>query len=487
MNISKKLLYLFFSLILIGGGSLSAQVPVRGELVSDSLIETYTLAEIAAEYATLGLPQFAAPIEYEIDVYKIVYWTLNAQGNGLTTASGAIMIPKMYPCGSTLVMYNHATVIYDEGLPSDLGQESTIGLPFSTAGYVVALPDYLGLGESPGRHPFIHAKSEATCGVDMLRATRQLCANISAPLNEQLFIGGYSQGAHVSMAQFQEIEALHATEFDVTGVAVGGGPYDLSGTMSQFFFSGTPSITTSYYFAYMVLAYQEVYGNLYNNLSEVFVAPYDTEIPLIFNRNGSQSGINLPAVATTMLQASYIQAVQADSMHPFNVALRDNDLYDWSPQSPLRMFYCEGDDVVPFENSTIAEGQMQANGAPNVDAVSVGVNNDHETCILPAFLQIKIFVDSRRENCSTSIDPSLSLGLSLAPNPFSEQLLVSWKNQTVRLKSANLLSLAGQVVYTQFIAENNSILLEPKQLSAGVYILALESAERTYYRKVILQ
>ncbi|MFK7926026.1 MAG: T9SS type A sorting domain-containing protein [Bacteroidia bacterium] len=485
MNISKKLLYLFFSLILVGVGNVSAQV--RGELVSDSLIESYTLTEIAAEYATLGLPQFAAPIEYEIDVYKIVYWTLNAQGNGLSFASGAVMVPKMYPCGSTLVIYNHATVIYDEGLPSDLGDESTIGLPFSTAGYVVAMPDYLGLGESPGRHPFIHAKSEATSGVDMLRATRELCANISVPLNEQLFIGGYSQGAHVSMAQFRELEALHATEFDVTGVAVGGGPYDLSGTMSQYFFSGTPSVTTSYYFAYMVLAYQEVYGNLYNNLSEVFVAPYDTEIPLIFNRNGSQSGINLPAVATTMLQPSYIQAVQTDSMHPFNVALRDNDLYDWSPQSPLRMFYCEGDDVVPFQNSIVAESQMQANNAPNVDAVSVGANNDHNTCILPAFLQIKIFVDSRKENCSTSIDPSLSLGLSLAPNPFSDQLRVSWQNQTVRLQSASLLNLSGQVVYTQPIAQTNSVLLEPKQLSAGVYILALEGNERTYYQKVILQ
>lgn len=485
MNISKKRLFLF-SLIWWGAlGSIVAQIPVRGELVSDSLIASYTLSEIADEYAAFGLPQFAAPIQYEIDIYKIVYWTLNAQGNGLTFASGAVMIPKMYPCGSTLVLYNHATVIYDEGLPSDLGEESTIGLPFATAGYVVAMADYLGLGESPGRHPFIHAKSEATCGVDMLRATRTLCANLSAPLNEQLFIGGYSQGAHVSMAQFEEIQTLHDTEFTVTGVAVGGGPYDLSNTMRQFFFSGTPSVTTSYYFAYMMLAYQEVYGNLYNDLSEVFVAPYDTEIPLIFQRNSSQSGINLPAVATTMLQPSYVQAVQADSMHPFNVALRDNDLYDWSPQSPLRMFYCEGDDVVPFQNSLIAKDSMLANNAPNVDAISVGPNNDHNTCILPAFLQIKIFVDSRRENCSTAIESAQSIGLRITPNPFSRQLKLDWQNADIQ--SVKLITLEAKVVYEQTAELTHSLILHPPALPNGVYILALVGTERSYFQKVFVQ
>ncbi|MEM6348006.1 MAG: T9SS type A sorting domain-containing protein [Bacteroidota bacterium] len=485
MNISKKRMFLW-SLIWLGGlGTVWGQIPARGELISDTLLESYTLTEIAAEYAEFGLPQFAAPIQYEIDAYKIVYWTLNAQGNGLTQASGAVMIPKMYPCGATLVMYNHATVIYDEGLPSDLGMESIIGLPFGTAGYVVAMPDYLGLGESPGRHPFIHAKSEATCGVDMLRATKALCAELSMPLNEQLFIGGYSQGAHVSMAQFEEIEALHATEFDVTGVAVGGGPYDLSGTMTQFFFSGTPSVTTSYYFAYMMLAYQEVYGNLYNNLSEVFVAPYDTEIPLIFQRDGSQSGINLPAVATTMLQPSYIQAVQSDPNHPFNIALRDNDLYNWAPQSPLRMFYCEGDDVVPFENSIIAKDSMLANNAPNVDAVSVGPNNDHNTCILPSFLQIKIFVDTRRENCSTAIDPSEAIGLQIAPNPFSDQLQIEW--QDVKIQSVKLLSLQGQVLQQQAVDRINSTTLKVDKLPNGIYLLELSGEDSRYFKKVMVQ
>lgn len=466
-------------------GTILGQIPIRGELISDSLIASYTLTEIADEYAAFGLPQFAAPIQYEIDAYKIVYWTLNAQGNGFTQASGAIMVPKMYPCDATLVMYNHATVIYDEGLPSDLGEESIIGLPFATAGYVVAMADYLGLGESPGRHPFIHAKSEATCGVDMLRATKSLCANLSVPLNEQLFIGGYSQGAHVSMAQFEELETLHTSEFDVTGVAVGGGPYDLSGTMRQFFFSGTPSVTTSYYFAYMILAYQEVYGNLYNDLSEVFVAPYDTEIPLIFQRNGSQSGINLPAVATTMLQPSYVQAVQADPNHPFNIALRDNDLYNWSPQSPLRMFYCEGDDVVPFANSIIAKDSMLANNAPNVDAISVGVSNDHNSCILPSFLQIKIFVDTRRENCSTAIDPSEAIGLTVAPNPFSDQLQINWQN--AQIKSVKLLSLAGQVLHEQAVGPVNTAIIKTPSLPSGLYLLALEAEDRHYYQKVVVQ
>ncbi|MEL6650002.1 MAG: lipase family protein, partial [Bacteroidota bacterium] len=426
-------------------GTLNAQVPTRGALVSDTILRTYTTGDIQAEYDSLGLPSFVAPIQYEVEMHKIVYWTLNAQGTGLTFASGAVLVPLLYPCGSPLVLYNHGTVVYDEGLPSDLGQELLVGLPFATGGYAVAMPDYLGLGEGLGRHPFMHAQSEATCGVDMVRATRNLMDSIGAALNGQIFIGGYSQGAHVSLAQQREMETQHPTEFDVAGVAAGGGPYDLSTTMRDYFFQGLPSQTTSAYFAYMMLSYQSVYGNLYNDLSEVFVSPYDVEIPKIFNRFASQSSISLPTVATSMVQPAYIQAVQSDSMHPFNVALRDNDVYDWTPQAALRMFYCEADEVVPYQNSIIASNQMNTNGAVNVVTSSVGPNNDHGTCALPSFLQIKFFADARKQDCSTAVEPEQEIGLRTYLVPGSDDLQLEW-DVAVRVERIELYHLSGQLL-----------------------------------------
>ena len=70
------------------------------------------------------------------------------------------------------------------------------------------MPDYLGLGSSPSYQGYGHARSEATCVVDALRAGRSLCASNNVTLNGQLFLTGYSEGGQVTMAAHRELEAL---------------------------------------------------------------------------------------------------------------------------------------------------------------------------------------------------------------------------------------------------------------------------------------
>ena len=48
---------------------------------------------------------------------------------------------------------------------------------FAAFGYVVCAPDFVGLGDSPGVHPYVHAKTEASAAIDMLRAARELDAD----------------------------------------------------------------------------------------------------------------------------------------------------------------------------------------------------------------------------------------------------------------------------------------------------------------------
>jgi dienelactone hydrolase len=96
-------------------------------------------------------------------------------------------------------------------------------------GYAVVVPDYLGLGTSPGYQTYLHAGSEATCVVDALRAGRSLCSSNRVSLNGQLFLTGFSQGGHVTMAAHRELEAFHTNEFTVTASAPCAGTYDLGG------------------------------------------------------------------------------------------------------------------------------------------------------------------------------------------------------------------------------------------------------------------
>jgi len=82
---------------------------------------------------------------------------------------------------------------------------------FATTGYAAVVPDYLGLGDSPGLQLYHHARSEATACVDLLRAARTWCASNNVELNDQLFLAGYSHGGHVTMALHRELEPFTRT------------------------------------------------------------------------------------------------------------------------------------------------------------------------------------------------------------------------------------------------------------------------------------
>ena len=53
------------------------------------------------------------------------------------------------------------------------------------------MPDYIGMGDSPGFHPYVHAKSEATASIDMVRAAREYLSTTNFVDNNELFLTGY--------------------------------------------------------------------------------------------------------------------------------------------------------------------------------------------------------------------------------------------------------------------------------------------------------
>jgi pimeloyl-ACP methyl ester carboxylesterase len=481
MKILKKLALIG---MLLHGATVFAQGPERGDLIGHALLKHYTLTEIQAIYAQLSLPPFLSPIIYEIDAYKVQYWTIDAQGQSLVPASGLAMFPTGYPCGAPSVLYHHGTQFWDENLPSDLGLEILIGVPFATNGYVEVMPDYLGLGESPGRHPYVHAASEASSAIDMMRATRILGDTLNFGFNDQVFLSGYSQGGHAAMATFREMETNLSHEFSVEAVVTGGGPYDMSNTTLSSLLTPKSNLTNSYNISYVILSYQSVYGNLYDSLSQYFVSPYDTLIPLIFDRYSPLTSQQLADTAVNMFEDSVVIAVQTDSLHPLNVALRDNDVYDWAPQARLRMYYCEADEEVPYQNALVAKAAMQANGAANVDAISAGETLDHDGCVFPTFFQTKLYFDLYRENCpANAIDPALAIGLQVFPNPFQDQLRIEWEAGMDQIEEVRLLDLQGRVLRAERVRALGEVELQQLNLPAGIYVVELVGEGR-YYRKV---
>jgi predicted esterase len=280
--------------------------------------------------------------------------------------------------------------MFNPNYPDEAG-EAIVGVTFASLGYVAAMPDYLGLGDSDlDFHPYHDAFSEATAVIDMLRAARIYCANNSILLNNQLFLCGYSQGGHATMAAHLEIETYHAGEFTVTASAPMAGAYDLSGTTLNDFLSNRQP-PNPYYYAYLLVAYNNLYS--LGSWSEILKPQYQN-IPNYFNGQYPDYYINslLPPIPHDMLQDGYLQALQTDQLHPLRWALRRNDVYNWTPLAPMRLYHGSSDKDVLYANSQMAYNALVKNGARQVTLVTL--SGDHETAYYTALLAAKDWFNS---------------------------------------------------------------------------------------------
>jgi pimeloyl-ACP methyl ester carboxylesterase len=367
----------------------------RGELLSSNLVETVTAANLALLFNFAGVP--ITP-QYDVQFYKLDYETVTPLG-ARTIASGALLLPVNVTQALPLVSYQHGTVTQTNLAPSSMNlfsSEVNVGVAFATSGYAAVTPDYLGLGDAPGLHPYHHARSEATACIDLLRAARSFCAGNGIVLTNQLFLCGYSQGGHATMALLRELETYHTNEFTVTACAPMAGAYDLSGVTATNFLSGAAQ-PNPYYFLYLLAAYREVY-QLAPSLASLLASPYDSTLPPLMNGNtpGGQINAAMPSDPVQILKPEYLAAFRSNPRHPLRLALEDNDVYYWRPRSPMRLYHCAGDQDVIIANSEVALAAFQSLGATQVQLIDPVPNTNHGGCSQPSLLGAKAWFDSLR-------------------------------------------------------------------------------------------
>ncbi len=128
--------------------------------------------------------------------------------------------------------------------------------------------------------------------------------------------------------------------------------------------------------------------------------PYDSIIPPMMNGEftiGEVNNVSNP-IPRYMVKDSVMAAYESNPNHPLKLALRNNDLWNWVPETPLKMFFCTGDDQVSWRNSQVAYDKFIAQGAsPKI--VSLHETNptaNHSDCAQPTFLLAKFWFDSLR-------------------------------------------------------------------------------------------
>ena len=434
-----KRFYTLYLTLFLFGTLLNAQ-----DLVSVTYKGSRTKAQMVADYGFF--------MQYGIDRYKFQYTTLDVHGN-LDTASGLFVLPSVDAANLPLLVYQHGTVGSKEEVPSNLSGGYELAEVYGAMGYATVAPDYLGLGDARGFHPYLHAATEASAAIDMLYAARQYLENDpDFEDNGKLFIMGYSQGGHASAALHRELEANYAAEWPVTAAAHMSGPYRLSGTIQEFANNEEPYSTPGYV-PNMILGLNEAY-QLFTDLAQIFREPYLSPIRDFYNNdidlwNLNQTLIDLltteqgAAIPKYMLQDSVRMALATNPNHPINLALADNDVYDWAPQAPTRLYYCTADEQVPYTNSVFADSVMNANGAPDVISIDVNPTASHTECVEPAVTSAIFFFLPLQGLMVSSEEVAALKPVQVYPNPASHTI---WVEGLQAGDVLQLLSPTGQLL-----------------------------------------
>jgi len=387
---------------------------------SFTAIGSQSLSQVESLAMDYGLPSALFQPITGVDAYRVSYEMPFLDST--ITVSGALFEPTdLDPsCAHPVHIYMHGTIFVRTDAPSFLSYEGELGYLMAGLGFTVLMPDYVGLGEDDQHlHPYVHAASEAASGsylIDALHTSDNPSGN-AHDIN-QLFISGYSQGGHAAMALHRELQE-NWPQYPVAASAPGSGPYSITGAQYPETFADENYSNPSY-LAYTAFAWQSVYGNLYENPNEYFQEPYASELEGLLDGMTPAWEINaaLPFYTADLVQPGLLDLLLNEG-EPFEAAASDNDVYEWVPEVPLRMYYCTEDEQVFYQNALDAEAYMTENGAESVEAINLGAY-DHAGCAGQAIFGSTLWFSTLATVCTPNSIDEENLGLQdfkVYPNP----------------------------------------------------------------------
>ncbi len=342
--------------------------------------------------------------------FKIPYITTDESGDEVE-ASGLFVIPiglppKLNQIGLSMVSDDHGTIFSNNDAPSVIGENN--GTPDGSAiiltsigGFATLQADYIGFGDSNDHyHPFVQKESLANATIDFIKTVKIFASDNGIKLNNQLFITGYSEGGYAAMATLQKIE--EERELNVTMATPMAGPYDLN--ITAFGVLSAPTLSVPSFMAYVGYAYATTYNK---ELSSIINEPYASKLPTLLDGSLARPDIDKELTQTTtgtegLFNPLLVQDFFKNSNNWFREAMVENSVHAWSPQTPIRLVHCQGDDVIPFEISQLTEGTMKAMNAKDVSIVPVEValgldtNVTHSECGVMAYkVTTEIFSKAR--------------------------------------------------------------------------------------------
>ncbi|HYC84453.1 MAG TPA: alpha/beta fold hydrolase, partial [Chryseosolibacter sp.] len=266
-----------------------------------------------------------------------------------------------------LLSLQHGTTFLKNDVPSTTAN-SFGGLElFSSAGFIVLMPDFIGYGKSSAVfHPYYDKAHSAMTVIDMIKAAKKFLANEGVSIDDRLFLAGYSEGGYVTLAAAEEIEKNPSHGLVVSAVAAGAGGYDLMHMLKSV--AKTPNYAYPAYLGFVLMSYNATYD--WDKPLDYFFAPKYANV-LSKYMDGLHDGwfINqrLPSDVRQLFNPTFYRNLQKPGTEAaLAAAVKRNTIFGWKATIPIRLYHGTTDEIIPHENSELTLEQFRAAGAKDV-------------------------------------------------------------------------------------------------------------------------
>ncbi|RPF33118.1 hypothetical protein EDD92_3019 [Streptomyces sp. TLI_185] len=334
----------------------------RGDLVSVTPVADRDAGQVRRFVADRGVA--VDPVRYGVRAYRLTYRTVDPYGNP-TTATGLLTLPKGGAHRLDLVSDTHGTMVKRSYAPSageDFGRiPSYLN---ASAGRAVAAPDYLGLGEGPGPHPYMDTRSSVTASVDMLRAARTAADRLGRPLTGDVYATGFSQGGQVAMALGKALEQGVDGRFRLKALAPISGPYDLEGQEIPALFDGRVNDTSGVLYTSYWLVAQNRLHPIYKDPAEAFRAPYAGRVEGLYDGSHEEDDVikGLAPSVKDLLTPAFQERLRHPSGGLLDAMRAADHTCDWKPDVPVRLYAGDNDTDVPVGNARTCARTLAGQG-----------------------------------------------------------------------------------------------------------------------------
>lgn len=371
-----------------GADDRDEQASPRGEVVSVTPVLSMTDTETSEFLADRALE---APVRNGVEASRVEYRTIDTTGQP-TTATGLLVLPSTDTERLNIVNYAHGTILRKDEAPSVGGAgDRARTIMFAATGDIGVAPDYLGLGEGPGRHPYAHAPSEASASLDLLRAARTLAEQRGHTVDSDVYIVGFSQGGQAATALGRAIHDNPDTGFTVGALSAISGPYDIREAQTPASLDGRVGPRAAVvYLAYWITAMNPIY-HVYDNPSEAFLPPYDEHVEELFDGNHGVFDLAgaLPETPQELLTPRFLEWGLAPT-GPALQAMNDSDgTCDWTTDAPVRFYASAADRSVTATNTDECLETLRGERVERVDLTPM----DHGATARAAIAETVLWFD----------------------------------------------------------------------------------------------